>query len=34
MSFLWPNNLFLLALLPLLVLLYLWILRRRRKAPV
>ena len=34
MSFLWPNMLCLLALLPLLVLLYLWILRRRRKAPV
>jgi Ca-activated chloride channel family protein len=34
MSFIWPKLLWLLLLLPLLVLLYVWILRRRRKAPV
>jgi len=34
MSFIWPNMVWLMALLPLLVLLYFWILRRRRKAPV
>lgn len=32
MSFLWPQLLWLLLLLPLLVLLYLWILRRRRRV--
>ncbi len=31
-SFLWPEMLWLLALLPLLVLLYVWVLRRRRRA--
>jgi Ca-activated chloride channel family protein len=30
-SFLWPQLLWLLLALPLLVLLYLWVLRRRRK---
>ena len=30
-AFLWPHMLWLLALLPLLVLLYAWLLRRRRK---
>ncbi|MGC4079702.1 MAG: VWA domain-containing protein [Rubrivivax sp.] len=34
MSFLWPQMLPALALLPVLVLLYLWILRRRRRATV
>lgn len=34
MSFLWPKMLAALALLPLLVALYLWILRRRRRATV
>lgn len=34
MSFLWPRLLWLLLLLPLLVLLYLWILKRRRRNPV
>jgi Ca-activated chloride channel family protein len=34
MSFLWPKMLAALAVLPLLVLLYLWILRRRRRATV
>ena len=34
MSFIWPNLLWLLLLLPLLVALYFWILRRRRKSPV
>jgi len=34
MSFLWPQMLPALALLPLLVALYLWILRRRRRATV
>ena len=29
MTFLWPHFLWLLALLPLLVLLYLWLLRRK-----
>jgi Ca-activated chloride channel homolog len=32
MSFLWPQNLWLLLALPLLPALYLWLLRRRRKA--
>src|SRR5512139_1320519 len=32
MSFLWPNLLWSLLLVPLLVLLYLWLLRRRKKA--
>ena len=31
MSFLWPQSLWLLLLLPLLVLLYLWLLRRKKK---
>jgi Ca-activated chloride channel homolog len=34
MSFVWPNALWLLALLPLLALLYLWVLRRKRKTTV
>jgi len=34
MSFLWPRLLWLLALLPLLVLLYFWVLKKRRKATV
>jgi len=34
MSFQWPNMLGTLLLLPLVVLLYLWLLRRRRKTPV
>jgi len=34
MSFLWPSLLWLLLLLPLLVALYLWVLRRRRKTTV
>jgi Ca-activated chloride channel homolog len=34
MSFVWPNALWLLALLPLLVALYFWVLRRKRKTTV
>ena len=34
MKFIWPSMLWCLLLLPLLVLLYLWILRRRRRATV
>ena len=34
MNFLWPEALWLLALLPLLLLLYVWLLRRKRKAAV
>ncbi len=34
MSFQWPHLLWLLVLLPLLVLLYLWLLRRRRRSTV
>jgi Ca-activated chloride channel family protein len=34
MNFLWPDMLWLLALLPLLVVLYLWLLSRRRKHSV
>ncbi len=34
MSFQWPHLLWLLVLLPLLVLLYVWLLRRRRKSTV
>jgi len=34
MSFLWPDLLWLLVLLPLLVLLYLWLLRKRRRHTV
>lgn len=34
MSFLWPNLLWSLALLPVLVLLYFWLLRRRRRHTV
>ena len=34
MSFLWPSLLWLMALLPLLVLLYVWLLRRRRRQTV
>jgi Ca-activated chloride channel family protein len=34
MSFIWPSMLWLLALLPLLVLLYLWLLRKKRKTTV
>jgi Ca-activated chloride channel family protein len=34
MSFLWPTLLWSLALLPLLVMLYLWLLRRRRRSTV
>ncbi|MCB2016550.1 MAG: VWA domain-containing protein [Hydrogenophaga sp.] len=34
MSFLWPQFLWLLALLPVLVLFYLWLLRRRRRSAV
>ena len=33
-SFLWPEALWLLALLPVLLLLYVWLLRRKRKAAV
>jgi Ca-activated chloride channel family protein len=33
-SFIWPDVLWTLALLPLLVLLYLWLLRRRRRSTV
>jgi len=32
MSFIWPNLLWLLALLPLLVLTYIWLLRKKRKT--
>ena len=34
MHFLWPQQLWLLLLLPLLVLLYAWLLRRRKKLAV
>jgi Ca-activated chloride channel homolog len=34
MSFVWPNALWGLALLPLLVLMYFWVLRRKRKSTV
>jgi Ca-activated chloride channel family protein len=34
MSFVWPNLLWTLALLPVLVLLYFWILRRKRRSTV
>ncbi len=34
MSFIWPNMLWLLALLPLLVALYFWVLARKRKTTV
>jgi Ca-activated chloride channel family protein len=34
MTFLWPEALWLLALLPLLVALYVWLLRRRKKSSV
>ena len=34
MSFIWPSMLWLLALLPLLVLLYLWLLRKKRRTTV
>ena len=34
MTFIWPSMLWLLALLPLLVLLYLWLLRKKRKTTV
>ena len=34
MSFIWPSLLWLLALLPLLVLLYIWLLRKKRKTTV
>jgi Ca-activated chloride channel family protein len=34
MSFLWPSMLWLLFLLPVLVLLYLWVLKRKRKTTV
>ena len=34
MSFIWPNLLWLMLLLPLLVLSYVWLLRRRRKTTV
>ena len=34
MNFLWPAALWLLAVLPLLVVLYVWLLRRKRKAAV
>ncbi|KPF49251.1 ABC transporter ATP-binding protein [beta proteobacterium AAP121] len=34
MTFVWPKMLWLLALLPLLVLLYLWVLKRKRKTTV
>ena len=34
MSFFWPKMLWLLALLPLLVLLYLWVLKRKRRTTV
>ena len=34
MNFIWPSMLWLLAILPLLVLLYAWLLRRKRKSTV
>jgi Ca-activated chloride channel family protein len=34
MNFLWPNALWLMLLMPLLVLAYLWLLRRRKKNPL
>ena len=34
MTFLWPQFLWLLAALPLLILLYLWLLRRKKKLAV
>ncbi len=34
MTFIWPSMLWLLALLPLLVLLYVWLLRRKRRTTV
>ena len=34
MTFVWPHLLWLMVLLPLLVLLYLWLLKRRRKTTV
>jgi Ca-activated chloride channel family protein len=34
MTFIWPTALWALLLLPLLVLLYLWLLRKRRRSPV
>lgn len=34
MTFVWPKMLWLLALLPLLVLMYLWVLKRKRKTTV
>ena len=34
MNFLWPQNLWLLLALPLLVLAYLWLLRRKKKLAV
>ena len=34
MSFMWPNMLWLLAIVPVLVLLYWWLLRRKKKAAV
>ena len=34
MSFIWPSLLWLMALLPLLVLLYVWLLRKKRKTTV
>jgi Ca-activated chloride channel family protein len=34
MNFLWPEALWLLGLLPLLIVLYVWLLRRKRKAAV
>ena len=34
MNFVWPKMLWLLAMLPLLVLLYLWVLKRKRKTTV
>ena len=34
MQFLWPNQLWLLLLLPLLVLLYVWLMRRKKKMAV
>ncbi len=32
MSFIWPDMLWLLAIVPVLVLLYWWMLRRKKKA--
>ena len=34
MTFLWPQFLWLLAALPLLVLLYIWLIRRKKKLAV